>query len=57
LVSPTPGDRGRRDRTWWAESAADRDPSSHADSVAFGIDLDKVRPLFAEYVARSLHDN
>jgi hypothetical protein len=25
--------------------------------VAFDIDLDKVRPLFADYVARSLHGN
>jgi hypothetical protein len=43
-----------RMRSWWAEAAADREPSSHADPVAFGIDLDKVRPLFADYVARSL---
>jgi hypothetical protein len=46
-----------RMRTWWAEAAAEREPSSHADPVTFGIDLDKVRPLFADYVARSLHGN
>jgi Sulfotransferase family len=46
-----------RMRIWWAEAAAEREPSSHADPVAFGIDLDKVRPLFADYVARSLYGN
>ena len=40
-----------RMRDWWAEAAAEREPSTHADPLAFGIDLDKVRPLFAEYVA------
>jgi len=46
-----------RMRDWWAEAAAEREPSTHADPVAFGIDFDQVRPLFADYVARMLHDN
>jgi len=57
LGEPVSDEFESRMRTWWAEAAAEREPSSHADPVAFGIDLDKVRPLFADYVARSLHGN
>jgi hypothetical protein len=57
LGEPVGDEFESRMRTWWAEAAAEREPSSHADPVAFGIDLDKVRPLFADYVARSLHGN
>jgi hypothetical protein len=57
LDEPVGDEFESRMRTWWAEAAAEREPSSHADPVAFGIDLDKVRPLFADYVARSLHGN
>jgi hypothetical protein len=34
-------------RSWWAENAEKREPHSHADAEAFGIDLDAIRPLFA----------
>ena len=57
LGEPVSDEFESRMRTWWAEAAAEREPSSHADPVAFGIDLDKVRPLFADYVARSLRGN
>ena len=57
LDEPVGDEFESRMRTWWAEAALEREPSSHADPVAFGIDLDKVRPLFADYVARSLHGN
>jgi hypothetical protein len=57
LGEPVGDEFESRMRTRWAEAAAEREPSSHADPVAFGIDLDKVRPLFADYVARSLHAN
>jgi hypothetical protein len=40
-------------RQWWAENAANREPGGHADPATFGLDLDQVRPLFAEYVARA----
>ncbi len=40
-------------RRWWAENAANREPSTHRDAATFGLDLDEVRPLFGEYVARS----
>jgi len=40
-------------RRWWSENAENREPSAHPDPVTFGLDLAQVRPLFAEYVARS----
>lgn len=39
--------------SWWAQAAAEREPSSHADPVAFDIDLDAVRPKFARYSERA----
>ncbi|WP_445162705.1 sulfotransferase family protein [Mycobacterium sp. Dal123C01] len=39
-----------RMQSWWTHAAAEREPSSHADPVEFGIDLDKVRPRFTHYV-------
>ena len=40
-------------RQWWAENAANREPGGHADPATFGLDLDQIRPLFADYVARA----
>jgi hypothetical protein len=40
---------------WWQEYAATREANVHPDPATFGIDLDQVRPLFAEYVDRSKH--
>jgi Sulfotransferase family len=57
LDEPVGDEFESRMRAWWAEAAAEREPSSHADPAAFGIDFDQVRPLFADYVARMLHDN
>lgn len=42
-----------RMQSWQTEAAKDREPSTHADPVAFGLELDQVRPLFAQYVAGS----
>jgi hypothetical protein len=39
-----------RMQSWWRHAAAEREPSSHADPVEFGIDFDDVRPRFARYV-------
>jgi sulfotransferase family protein len=39
-----------RMRSWWEHAAADRENSSHADPVQFGINFDEVRPRFARYV-------
>jgi len=39
-------------RRWWKENAENRTPNIHPDPATFGIDLDQVRPLFADYVER-----
>ena len=39
-------------RAWWAANAENHEPGAHADPASFGLDLDRVRPLFADYVAR-----
>jgi hypothetical protein len=40
-------------RRWWHENAESREPNAPPDPAAYGIDLDRVRPLFADYVARA----
>ena len=40
-------------RTWWAANAENREPRTQADPVAFGLDFDAMRPLFASYVEHS----
>jgi hypothetical protein len=37
---------------WWRENAESREPNVHPEPETFGIDLEQVRPLFAEYVDR-----
>jgi hypothetical protein len=37
-------------RRWWEENAEHREPSVKADPETFGLDLDEVRPRFADYV-------
>ena len=39
-------------RSWWAEYAANREQNVHPDPATFGLDLDDVRPKFADYTAR-----
>jgi len=39
-------------RRWWRENAETRAPNVHPDPAEFGIDLARVRPLFAKYVER-----
>ncbi len=39
-------------RRWWHENAETRAQNVHPDPAAFGIDLERVRPLFADYAAR-----
>jgi len=36
--------------SWWEHNAATREPSVRADPADFGLDLDAIRPLFADYV-------
>ena len=40
-------------KRWWTANAENREPSPKKDPAAFGLDLDAVRPLFADYVARA----
>src|SRR3954452_8450237 len=37
-------------RRWWEQNAEHREPSVKAGPETFGLDLDEVRPLFANYV-------
>lgn len=38
---------------WWHDNAESREQNAPPDPAAYGIDLDRVRPLFADYVARA----
>jgi hypothetical protein len=40
-------------RRWWASNAENREPSTRREPSVFGLDLDQVRPLFTDYVARA----
>jgi Sulfotransferase family len=40
-------------QSWWTHSQDEREPSSRADPMDFGLDLDGLRPLFADYVAHA----
>ena len=37
-------------RSWWARNEASHEPSRHSSPETYGLDLDTVRPLFADYV-------
>jgi len=50
LGEPVGDEFESRMQSWWTRAAAEREPSSHADPVEFGIELDAVRTRFATYV-------
>jgi hypothetical protein len=50
LDQPVGGQFEDQMRNWWTQAAAEREPSQRADPVEFGIDIEAVRPLFADYV-------
>jgi len=50
LGAPVGAEFEARMQSWWTLAATEREPSSHADPVEFGIDFDEVRPRFARYV-------
>ena len=50
LGGPISDEFQERMRNWWTEAAAEREPSQRTDPVEFGIDLEQVRPRFAQYV-------
>jgi hypothetical protein len=39
-------------RVWWRAEAASRSPNTHPEAAAFGVNMDAVRPLFADYIER-----
>ncbi|WP_242424204.1 sulfotransferase, partial [Frankia sp. EI5c] len=39
-------------RRWWRENAENREKNVHPDPSVFGIDVDRIRPLFAKYTGR-----
>ena len=53
LGEPVNDEFEARMRAWWAENAEKREPHTHADPEAFGLDLEAIRPLFASYVDHS----
>ena len=53
LAEPVTDEFEQRMQSWWTLAAAEREPSSRADPVEFGIDFDAVRPRFARYVEHS----
>ncbi len=53
LERPVSTEFERRMRQWWDSNAADHRPREHSDPATYGLDLDRVRPLFANYVSRS----
>ena len=50
LGEPVTDEFEQRMQSWWTQAATEREPSSRADPVEFGIDFDAVRPRFARYV-------
>jgi hypothetical protein len=40
-------------RRWWGERAENREKNVHPEPAAFGIDVEAIRPLFADYTARA----
>jgi len=50
LGEPITDEFRNRMQSWWAHAASEREPSSHADPVEFGIDVNAIRPRFARYV-------
>ncbi|MEV5845434.1 sulfotransferase [Streptomyces sp. NPDC051985] len=34
---------------WWKENSEKREPNTHPDPAYFGLDVDEIRPLFADY--------
>jgi hypothetical protein len=53
LGEPVSDEFESRMRQWWEANAANREPSTHSDPATYGLALEQVRPLFAEYAARS----
>lgn len=53
LGQPISHEFAARMDSWWTQAASEREPSTHADPKEFGINLEQVRPRFADYVAHA----
>ncbi|MCV7150225.1 sulfotransferase family protein [Mycolicibacterium pyrenivorans] len=53
LGEPVGDEFEARMRSWWSQAAAEREPSQRADPAEFGIDVRRLRPRFAQYVAKA----
>ncbi|HTR70568.1 MAG TPA: sulfotransferase [Mycobacteriales bacterium] len=53
LGTPVTAQFESRMSDWWTTAQAEREPSSRADPAEFGLDLDAIRPLFADYVSHA----
>jgi hypothetical protein len=53
LGAPVTDEFASRMTQWWQQNAANREPSTPADAAIFGLDLEQIRPLFADYTARA----
>lgn len=51
LGEPVSDEFARRMQHWWDTNAAHHEPSKHPDPAVYGLDLDELRPRFADYVA------
>lgn len=40
-------------RSWWEHNSENREPSPKREPAEFGLDLDEIRPRFADYVTRA----
>jgi hypothetical protein len=38
---------------WWQQNLESREPSTPADPATFNLDIEQIRPLFADYTARA----
>ncbi|HTI76559.1 MAG TPA: sulfotransferase, partial [Mycobacterium sp.] len=58
LGEPVTDEFETRMLAWWADNAEKREPHVHADPELFGLDLNAIRPLFAQYTDRwGSHDH
>lgn len=53
LGRPVSDELARAMHRWWARNAENREAGTHPDPGTFGLDLDRIRPRFADYVARA----
>jgi hypothetical protein len=53
LGQPVTDELAAGTQRWWERNAENREPATHADPATFGLDIDQVRPRFADYVARA----